>query len=79
MSLAKNWSEYQVMIDGKEKTVGDLTVDELRSELCNAIDRLEAIDAATSKVTEQIESWRKGEALMDEAADRVDARLKLKR
>lgn len=74
-----NWSEYQVSIDGKEKLVGDLTVDELRLSLCEAIDALEAVDAAADEVTERIESWRKGEAVMDAAEARINARLAAKK
>lgn len=77
--MKADWSEYQVKIGGVEKLVGDLTLDELRSELCNAIDALEAIDAAADEVTERIESWRRGEAVWEAAADRVNARLAAKK
>lgn len=71
-----NWSEYQVRINGVDKNVADLTMDELRVALCHSIDALEEIDAAANVVTERIEAWRKDEAFMEAANARVLDKLK---
>lgn len=70
-----NLNEYQVMVDGKEKLVGDLTIAELQIALCHSIDSLEAVNAAADEVTRRIEAWRKGEDEWDAVADRVSARI----
>lgn len=59
-SVASRIEGYQVMVDGKEKMVCDLTPDEAKMEICQLIDHLEQFDILSSSLSQQISAWRRG-------------------
>ena len=76
MKPGTNWRIYQVSVYGKNKLVGDMTTDELRLALCQAIDALEDVDDGTVDAPERIESWRNGSGPRKPSAARRRPRKK---
>lgn len=54
------WYGYQVRIDGQDVQVQDLTVEQLRNQLCVAIDFLEVIDERAQNNADLMKAWRNG-------------------
>lgn len=54
------FSEYQyVFKDGSMTTVNDMTDDQLKVALCEAMDALELVEAASERVGRIIDNWRR--------------------
>ena len=55
-----NTQSYQVEINGKSINVADLDIDQLRQELCQAIETIELLDEQTGGANYIISEYRKG-------------------
>lgn len=54
--------EYQTVIDGEVVPVQDMTIEQLREELCSMMDLIESIDGHQNSIRSLVESWRTNNA-----------------
>jgi hypothetical protein len=66
VKLPKDWRQHQVMIDGKERPIETLSIDELRFSLTKAIDAIEEAEGIIERAGEAIETWRDGKDVSPE-------------
>lgn len=60
-AAAKAIDGYQVMVDGKETQVKDLTEEQAKLQLCLAIDFMERMDSFSADIASTMDAWRRGQ------------------
>ncbi len=65
--INRNPRDYQVNIEGQDpyRSVDDLTVDELKQEVCYQMDVIEAIETEAEALVKLIQLWRSSKELPD--------------
>jgi hypothetical protein len=58
--LPPDWGTYQIMIDGREKTLDDASKGDLIRGLVDAINALEDIETTVDTLKAQLTKWRTG-------------------
>lgn len=54
---------YQVMVNGREVQVKDLTEEQAKIQLCLAIDFMERMDSFSADLRQTMDAWRRGKPI----------------